>query len=90
MALVVVIYQRRGIGKEDGRDRSSVGTAFLAALQALFVPLVILGGMGLYGELKFRDLPEILKKIVISTSAIMVITYVPAISLAPVQLIFGG
>lgn len=96
MALVLVICRRRGIGKEDGRDRSSVGTAFLAALPALFVPVVILGGiysgvftpteasavavaaalivgMGLCGELKFRDLPKILKKAAISTSAIMVI-----------------
>lgn len=96
MALVLVICRKRGIGKEDGRDRSSVGSAFLAALPALFVPVVILGGiysgvftpteasavavaaalivgMGLYGELKFHDLPEILKKTVISTSAIMVI-----------------
>ncbi|GAB5509300.1 MAG: TRAP transporter large permease [Hyphomicrobiales bacterium] len=96
MALVLVICRRRGIGKEDGRDRASVGSAFLAALPALFVPVVILGGiysgvftpteasavavaaalivgMGLYGELKFRDLPEILKKTIISTSAIMVI-----------------
>lgn len=96
MALVLVICRRRGIGKEDGRDRASVGYAFLAALPALFVPVVILGGiysgvftpteasavavaaalivgMGLYGELKFRDLPEILKKTIISTSAIMVI-----------------
>jgi C4-dicarboxylate transporter DctM subunit len=96
MALVLVICRVRGIGKEDGVGRSSPGAALVAALPALLVPFVILGGiysgiftpteasavavaaalivgMGLYGELKFRDLPEILKKTVISTSAIMII-----------------
>ncbi len=96
MALVLVICRKRGIGKEDGRDRAKPGAAFLSALPALLVPVVILGGiysgvftpteasaaavaaalivgMGLYGELKFGDLPEILKKTVISTSAIMII-----------------
>jgi len=96
MALVLVICRKRGIGKEDGRDRTALGKAFLSALPALLVPVVILGGiysgvftpteasavavaaalivgMGFYRELKIRDLPEILKKTVISTSAIMII-----------------
>ncbi len=96
MVLVLAICRTRGIGKEDGRDRASPGAAFLAALPALLVPVVILGGiysgvftpteasaaavaaalivgMGLYGELKLRDLPEILRKTVIATSAIMII-----------------
>ena len=96
MALVLVICRMRGIGKEDGVGRSSPGVALKAALPALLVPVVILGGiysgiftpteasaaavfaalivgMGLYKELKFGDLPEILKKTVIATSAIMII-----------------
>ena len=96
MALVLVICRVRGLGLADGDDRRSFGAAFLAALPALLVPVVILGGiysgvftpteasaaavatalvvgMGLYRELKFRDLPDILKKTVISTSAIMII-----------------
>lgn len=96
MALVLFICRRRGIGMEDGRDRASPGAAFLSALPALLVPVVILGGiysgvftpteasaaavaaalivgMGLYRELHLRDLPQILKKTVISTSAIMII-----------------
>jgi C4-dicarboxylate transporter DctM subunit len=96
IALVLVICRVRGIGKDDGMDRASPGEAFVSALPALLVPVVILGGiysgiftpteasaaavaaalivgMGLYGELKFRDLPEILKKTIISTSAIMII-----------------
>jgi tripartite ATP-independent transporter DctM subunit len=96
IALVLVICRVRGIGKDDGMDRASPGAAFVSALPALLVPVVILGGiysgiftpteasaaavaaalivgMGLYGELKFRDLPEILKKTIISTSAIMII-----------------
>ncbi len=96
MILVLVICRARGIGKEDGRDRVSPGTAFLAALPALMVPVVILGGIYsgiftpteasavavaaalivgtlIYRELKLSDLPDILKKTVISTSAIMII-----------------
>lgn len=96
MALVLVICRLRGIGKDDGRDRTGIGAAFLSALPALLVPVVILGGiysgvftpteasavavaaalivgMGFYRELKIRDLPEILKKTIISTSAIMII-----------------
>ncbi|PLS21329.1 TRAP transporter large permease [Neptunicoccus cionae] len=96
MALVLVICRIRGIGKDDGMGRASPGAALKAALPALLVPVVILGGiysgiftpteasaaavaaalivgMGLYKELKFAHLPEILKKTVISTSAIMII-----------------
>ncbi|MCX7567889.1 TRAP transporter large permease [Sulfitobacter sp. F26169L] len=96
MALVLVICRVRGIGKEDGMGRSRPGAALWAALPALMVPVVILGGiysgiftpteasaaavaaalivgMGIYGELKYHDLPEILKKTIISTSAIMII-----------------
>lgn len=96
MALVLVICRMRGIGKDDGEGRAAPSAAFLSALPALLVPVVILGGiysgiftpteasaaavaaalivgMGLYKELKFRDLPEIFKKTVISTSAIMII-----------------
>lgn len=96
MALVLVICRMRGIGKDDGLGRASPGAALKAALPALLVPVVILGGiysgiftpteasaaavaaalivgMGLYKELKFSELPEILKKTVISTSAIMII-----------------
>lgn len=96
MALVLVICHVRGIGQNDGEGRSSVGKAFMAALPALVVPFVILGGIytgvftpteasaaavasalivGLlvYRELKLSDLPDILKRTVISTSAIMII-----------------
>lgn len=96
MALVLVICRIRGIGKDDGLGRASPGAALKAALPALLVPVVILGGiysgiftpteasaaavaaalivgMGLYKELKFSELPGILKKTVISTSAIMII-----------------
>ncbi|MFQ6554204.1 TRAP transporter large permease [Aestuariibius insulae] len=96
MALVLVICRRRGIGKDDGRDRASLRVALVSAIPALLVPVVILGGiysgiftpteasaaavaaalivgMGLYRELKLSDLPDILKKTVISTSAIMII-----------------
>ena len=45
MVLVLVICRVRGIGKEDGRDRQSPGAALLAALPALLVPIVILGGI---------------------------------------------
>ena len=45
MVLVLVICRLRGIGKEDGRDRQSPGAALLAALPALMVPIVILGGI---------------------------------------------
>ena len=45
MVLVLGICRVRGIGKEDGRDRQSPGAALLAALPALMVPIVILGGI---------------------------------------------
>ena len=45
MVLVLVICRLRGIGKEDGHDRQSPGAALLAALPALMVPIVILGGI---------------------------------------------
>jgi len=96
MALVLVICRARGIGREDGDGRESFGRAFIAALPALLVPFVILGGiysgiftpteasavavaaalivgMGLYRELKIADLPGILTRTVVSTSAIMII-----------------
>lgn len=96
MALVLVICRTRGIGREDGDGRESFGRAFVAALPALLVPFVILGGiysgiftpteasavavaaalivgMGLYRELKIADLPGILTRTVVSTSAIMII-----------------
>ena len=96
MALVLVICRARGIGREDGDGRESFGRAFIAALPALLVPFVILGGiysgvftpteasavavaaalivgMGLYRELRTADLPGILTRTVVSTSAIMII-----------------
>ncbi|WP_417725993.1 TRAP transporter large permease [Roseovarius sp.] len=96
MALVLILCRLRGIGLEDGRDRPKVGPALWAALPALIVPVVILGGiysgiftpteasaaavaaavivgMGFYRELRFMDLPEILKRTVLSTAAIMLI-----------------
>lgn len=96
MILVLVICKIRGIGKQDGEDRSPVARAAFAATPALLVPVVILGGiysgiftpteasaaavatalivgMLFYRELKFKDLPEILKQTIISTSAIMII-----------------
>ena len=96
MALVLVICRARGIGREDGDGRESFGRAFVAALPALLVPFVILGGiysgiftpteasavavaaalivgMGLYRELTIADLPGILTRTVVSTSAIMII-----------------
>jgi tripartite ATP-independent transporter DctM subunit len=94
--LVLILCRVRGIGKNDGQDRSSVRVATVKALPALMVPFVILGGiysgiftpteasaaavaaalivgMVFYRELKFRDLPEIFKQTIISTSAIMII-----------------
>ena len=96
MALVLVMCRVRGLGLADGDDRRPLGAAFLAALPALLVPVVILGGiysgvftpteasaaavatavvvgMGLYRELRPRDLPGILTRTVISTSSIMII-----------------
>ncbi|WP_439136922.1 TRAP transporter large permease [Roseicyclus sp.] len=96
MALVLILCRVRGIGAQDGDDRPSVGPALFAALPALMVPVVILGGiyagvftpteasaaavvvavlvgMVFYRELKPRDLPEVLTKTVLATSAIMII-----------------
>lgn len=96
MALVLILCRVRGIGKQDGDDRPRVGPALRAALPALVVPLVIIGGiysgiftpteasaaavaaallvgMGVYRELRPADLPGVLKRTVVSTSAIMLI-----------------
>ncbi|WP_299815796.1 TRAP transporter large permease [uncultured Jannaschia sp.] len=45
MALVLVICRRRGIGQRDGEGRLDPGSALIAALPALLVPVVILGGI---------------------------------------------
>ena len=96
MVLVLVLCRVRGIGADDGLDRPRLGPAFLAALPAMLLPVVILGGiysgvftpteasavavgvallvgMLFYRELKLRHLPEVLKKTVLATSAIMLI-----------------
>ena len=96
MALVLILCRIRGIGADDGYDRPRLLPAFVGALPALMVPVVILGGiytgiftpteasavavvvalligMVVYRELKFHHLPEILKKTVLATSAIMLI-----------------
>ncbi|MCO8145294.1 TRAP transporter large permease [Rhodovulum tesquicola] len=96
MALVLILCRVRGIGREDGADRPRLGPALWAALPALMVPVVILGGIysgiftpteasavavatalivgiGVYRDLRLRDLPGVLKKTVIATSAIMLI-----------------
>ncbi|MFY9246074.1 TRAP transporter large permease [Roseicyclus sp.] len=96
MALVLILCRVRGIGAQDGLDRPRIGPAFLAAMPALMVPVVILGGiyagiftpteasaiavavallvgMVFYRELKFHHLPDVLKKTVLATSAIMII-----------------
>lgn len=96
MALVLILCRVRGIGADDGKDRPALLPAFIAALPALMVPVVILGGiyagiftpteasavavavalligMGVYRELKIHHLPEVLKKTVLATSAIMII-----------------
>ena len=96
MALVLILCRVSGIGAQDGLDRPRIGPAFLAAMPALMVPVVILGGiyagiftpteasaiavavallvgMVFYRELKFHHLPDVLKKTVLATSAIMII-----------------
>ena len=96
MALVLILCRVRGICAQDGLDRPRIGPAFLAAMPALMVPVVILGGiyagiftpteasaiavavallvgMVFYRELKFHHLPDVLKKTVLATSAIMII-----------------
>jgi len=96
MVLVLVLCRVRGIGADDGLDRPRLLPAFLSALPAMLLPVVILGGIysGIftpteasavavgvallvgtlfYRELKLRHLPEVLKKTVLATSAIMLI-----------------
>ncbi|TCO69324.1 TRAP transporter large permease [Rhodovulum euryhalinum] len=45
MALVLVLCRARGLGKQDGDDRQRFGSALRAALPALVVPVVIIGGI---------------------------------------------
>ena len=45
MALVLILCRVRGIGKLDGADRPGFLPALLAAMPALLVPVVILGGI---------------------------------------------
>ena len=45
MVLVLVLCRLRGIGMQDGADRPPLGRAFLAAVPALMVPVVIIGGI---------------------------------------------
>ena len=96
MVLVLILCRIKGIGAQDGAERARLGPAALAALPAMLVPIVILGGiysgaftpteasaaavvmallvgMVFYRELKLRHLPEVLKKTVLATSAIMLI-----------------
>lgn len=96
MALVLILCRLRGIGADDGRDRPRLLPAALAALPAMLVPVVILGGiysgvftpteasavavavallvgMVFYRELTLQHLPEVLKRTVLATSAIMLI-----------------
>ncbi|MGP9806297.1 TRAP transporter large permease [Paracoccus sp. NSM] len=96
MVLVLILCRVKGIGAQDGAERARLGPAALAALPAMLVPIVILGGiysgaftpteasaaavvmallvgMVFYRELKLRHLPEVLKKTVLATSAIMLI-----------------
>ena len=96
MLTVIVICRIRGLGLQDREDRPSLRAATRAALPALMVPIIIIGGIylgiftpteasaaavaaallvgfGFYRELSWRDLPMILKRTVISTTAIMLI-----------------
>lgn len=45
MVLVLVLCRVRGLGLQDGADRPALGGAFLAAVPALMVPVVIIGGI---------------------------------------------
>ena len=45
MALVLILCRVRGVGKLDGADRPGFLPALLAAMPALLVPVVILGGI---------------------------------------------
>ena len=96
MVLVLVMCRLRGIGNEDGSDLPAIGPAFLRALPALMLPVIILGGiyagimtpteasavavvaalvvgMGIYRDLTLAQFPKILKQTVIATSVIMII-----------------
>ncbi|QBF34292.1 TRAP transporter large permease [Thalassococcus sp. S3] len=96
MLTVILICRARGLGLEDGKDRPSLRAATIAALPALLVPFVIIGGiysgvftpteasaaavaaaiivsLVFYRELPLRALPNILKRTVVSSTAIMLI-----------------
>ncbi|MDP0929856.1 TRAP transporter large permease [Paracoccus onubensis] len=97
MLIFTLLYCRyKGYGQNDHVDRLPVAHAFLAALPALSLPIIILGGiytgittpteasiiavfaalivgMGIYREVKIRDIPVILHKSVISVAMIMII-----------------
>ncbi|MGP1394321.1 MAG: TRAP transporter large permease [Inquilinaceae bacterium] len=45
MATVLIWCRIKGLGKEDGDDRPSVSRAFIGALPALAIPVVIIGGI---------------------------------------------
>ena len=45
MATVLILCRVKGLGKEDGRDRPPLGRTFLAALPALTLPVIIVGGI---------------------------------------------
>ncbi len=45
MATVLILCRVKGLGKEDGRDRPPLGRAFIAALPALTLPVIIVGGI---------------------------------------------
>ena len=96
MLTVILICRARGLGLEDGKDRPSLRAATIAALPAMLVPFVIIGGiysgvftpteasaaavaaailvsLVFYRELPLRALPNILKRTVVSSTAIMLI-----------------
>ncbi|MBF9052092.1 TRAP transporter large permease subunit [Roseobacter sp. HKCCD9010] len=96
MLTVILICRSRGLGLEDGKDRPSLRAATIAALPAMLVPFVIIGGiysgvftpteasaaavatailvsLVFYRELPLRALPNILKRTVVSSTAIMLI-----------------
>jgi tripartite ATP-independent transporter DctM subunit len=96
MLFVFLTCKRRGWGKNDGDGRLNFGKATLQAGWALFMPVIILGGiyggiftpteasavavfyalivgMGIYREIKIKDLFIILRKSVVSSAVIMFI-----------------
>ena len=96
MLTVILICRARGLGLQDGKDRPSLRAATIAALPAMLVPFVIIGGiysgvftpteasaaavatailvsLVFYRELPLRALPNILKRTVVSSTAIMLI-----------------